>query len=119
MIVTLINPNTQRRWQVRPSDNGLDFQIWKEQGKVGKKLNNGRTIKNEWVFTGYYPSNLPAAVEHTIELMLSDSDDQTEWTLEATDKKYLKRQYKIMIDEITNDIEVTIRKKRAKQTKTK
>lgn len=117
MILTLTNPNTGRKWKITPSDNGLDFQIFKEQTKKGTKSKSGKTIKSEWVFVGKYPSTLTNAIQMTYELMLSDPEDKTEIELDVINTRVLNKTYKQILTDFTEGINVSIRKKRSAQKK--
>lgn len=117
MILTLTNPNTGRKWKIAPSENGLDFQIFKEQTKKGTKSKSGKTIKSEWVFVGKYPSTLTHAVELTLGLMLSDPEDKTEVELDAINTRTLNKIYKQLFVTFMEGIDVSIRKKRSAQKK--
>lgn len=117
MILILTNPNTGRKWKIAPSDNGLDFQIFKEQTKKGSKSKSGKTIKSEWIFTGKYPSTFTDAIKMTLDLMMSDPDDKTELTLDAINTRTLNKIYKQLCSEFIDKIEIQLRKKRTSAKK--
>lgn len=66
---------------------GVEFMIYKKaeglmvDGKLMTK--NGKELKNEWTFTGLYPTTLGSAVYHCVNMLLGDPDDKDTVVIEA------------------------------------
>lgn len=108
MIITLTNPNTGRRWKIKPYSNGLCYEVHREtKGEIGK---NGKPIKSEFTFTGKYPNTLEDAIRTTINMMLTDPDDKTKIDLSASSSRTMSRHFNEAIDKFIEGITVKIRK---------
>lgn len=115
MKVILKDPTTNKRWKIEPLANGQCFQIWKEPDYTvdseGKRIGkNGKEIKEDWVFTEKYPSDLYQAVWTTVSLMIKDPSSDLDIDLEEVNNisealKELKKSIDSMTKKIVSGIE--------------
>lgn len=85
MIIIVEDFKTGKRFKV--TGNGNEFMVYrKAEGELvdGKLMTkNGKEMKNEWTFTGLYPTTLGSAVYHCVNMLLADPDDQDAVHVEA------------------------------------
>lgn len=85
MKIIVEDKKTGKQFLVKGS--GTEFMVYrKAEGtmKDGKLMTkNGKELKNEWTFTGLYPSTIGSAVYHCMNMILADPDDQDSVHVEA------------------------------------
>ena len=102
MKIILTSP-VGKRFMIRPSSSGLDFEIFKENPNLGKPKtkgkNKGEASTQEWISLGSYANNIPHALSLAVGFMMRDPDDPVTITGAADDiksiekclKQYIKR----------------------------
>lgn len=85
MNIIVEDSKTGKQLMVKADDN--QYMIYKKvEGELvdGKMMTkNGKEMKNEWTFTGMYPTTLGSAVYHCVNMFLADPSDQDSVHIEA------------------------------------
>lgn len=76
MVIIVTDPGTNKRYKLKPLDNGLCFQLFVSQ-EQGTKSKRGKEIKHEWKFTEKYPSNLADGLRTIVEMIIKDPDNNS------------------------------------------
>ena len=85
MKIIIEDPNSGKRFMIKGHD--VEYMIYQQaEGKMVDGVmmtKNGKVMKNEWTFTGHYPTSLPSAVARCVNWCLADEDDDGEMVAEA------------------------------------
>lgn len=107
MVIILTNESNGK--QVKAVGHGLDYMIYRKvegieiDGELMTK--NGKKFKNEWRFTGLYPSSITSAIYHCMNLLLNDSDDLDTVTVDISKAKHsLDKIVKNKLDQLVIDV---------------
>lgn len=108
MIVTLTDPSNNRKWQIRPFDNGLCYAIYKEpllneEGKDKK----GREVKEPWLFTRKYPHTMSDAIKLTCKLMMNDPDNLVEISVSSKSADDISKEIGRFLKRVRIEVEKT------------
>lgn len=76
MEIIVTDQNSGRKYKLRPDNGGMCFQLWRTSDtEKGKKAKNGHEVKNEWQFTGKYPTSVCDGLSCIYKMMELDSSD--------------------------------------------
>lgn len=85
MVIIVEDSKTGKQYKVVGAGN--EFMVYRKAEGVevdGKLMTkNGKELKNEWTFTGLYPSTIGSAVYHCMNMILADPDDPDDVHVEA------------------------------------
>jgi len=100
MEVVLTNPNTGRKWRIRPLDQGKCYTI--ERGTAAKNQ-NGTKSKREFVGVECYPSTFENALLYALKYMMLDSSDPT--SIKPDEAMSLEQQVSVVVNATKEFIE--------------
>ena len=95
---------------IKPTENGLCYQVWtepkvvktdKDGNRYGK---NGKIIKEDWVFTEKYPATIDGAFRCIAEMMLKDPEDNTEISCNIKDYKEVSKTIATHVKKMTASV---------------
>lgn len=103
MQVTITDPDTGKRYRIRPL-NGLCYAL---DCTPSKKNNKGEDAKSEFTFTGKYPSSINHGIELALGLMLADPDGKGSIDIDTKHAvRELKKHYQKMTDSVIASVTI-------------
>lgn len=111
MAVIIRDTKTGREYKIVGHE--LDYEIYKKVEPAYVDANgqamtkNGKVFKNEWVFTGYYPTTFPHAVYMCMHFLLAGENSEEE-CVEAEKAriqlgKYINKRLNELVAEVEDD----------------
>lgn len=107
MEVIVTNERTGRKYKITPASNGLGFMLYQTSNVAkGEKSKNGHVVKNEWQFTGKYPSDVTHGLELVFNLMQAEEDGNVVDVTAEKAQRAINKELRDMIRDMAKSIEV-------------
>ena len=107
MEVIVTNSRTGRKYKITPASSGLGFMLYQTSNVAkGGKSRNGHVVKNEWQFTGKYPSDIAHGLELVFGLMQAEDDGNVVDVTAEKAQRAINKELRDMIGDMAKSIEV-------------